>query len=224
MMVRLDCFAGCRHGACRLRRASHRRRAPRRPLRPRRRAGRAPAPKPELGTFGFDIAGMDTHGRCRATISTNMPTAPGPRTRRSRPTSPTTACSPARRPVEGADPRRSSRKRPRIRHSKIGIAYASFLDDGGDRGQGPGSVRALARARSRALKSQGRLCRRCSPRPTRIGIGTPFGRASSARTTSSRDRYVTAMVQARPRHARPRLLSVGRAEARRASAPNISSI
>ena len=82
--------------------------------------------------------------RARATISTGSPTALGPRTRRSRPTSRTTACSPssticrasARKTIieeQAKDPEQQDRRRLRQLHGR-----------GRGRGQGPRPDRAMA--------------------------------------------------------------------------------
>ena len=205
------------------------RRAPRSPVaRPSSRRRRRP-PSPKLrrrppkrragaqagisATFGFDKAGMDRDRPRRATISTATPTAPGRRPRRSRPTSRTTACSPCSTICRASAPATIIEEAAKDPNSKIGAAYASFLDKAAIEAKGLAPFEPWLNE-VRGLKSKARACRRSIAEADRMGIGTPFAGFVSQDDKDARPLYPE-LLPGRHRHAGPRLLSVERSQARR---------
>ncbi len=109
----------------------------------------------------------------RATISTIMPTAPGRRTRRSRRTSRLTACSACWTTCRAAALARSSTRRRTIRGSKIGNAYASFLDTATIEAKGLAPIQPWLN-RINGLQSKAGYAA-LAAEAARNGIGGPIG-------------------------------------------------
>ena len=120
----------------------------------------------------------------------------------------------ARRSVARAHARDLIEEAAKDPDSRIGAAYASFMDEAARRGEGPGAVPARGSSEIRgaalARPSYAALYAAAEPHRRRHARSA----ASSARTTSSPTNISCRMVQ-RPRHARPRLLSVERRQAGR---------
>ena len=212
-MIRLIALLGRKHRACRLHRAPPAAVAPPPRRRPRqRRAAPPPAPKPELGTFGFDTAGMDTsvlpgdnfYQYANGTWAKNTPI-------------------PADKSNYGMFTKLddlSQRAHPRDHRgsgqgsgSRIGDRLSSFLD------------RPRSRPRAWRRSSHGSTrSRRSAPRPAMPQLVCQGRRASASaapfgvfvgQDDKNPDRYITELRPGRPRHARPRLLSVDRCQAGR---------
>ena len=181
-MIRVSCvrfghhrLAGCATHAAALRRRRRRSRRPR-----RRRPNRRRRPSRNMAPSASTPPAWTRASR-PATISIVTPTAPGRRTRRSRRQVELRHVHRPRRSVARADPRRSSRtgqgpEQPDRRR------LCELHGRGGDRGEGPDPVRAVARPRSAALKSKAGLAELdARGRPHRHR--QPVRRRSSARTT-----------------------------------------
>ena len=154
-----------------------------------------------------------TRASRRATISSNMRTAPGRRTRRSRPTSRATACSTCSTTCRRERTRGIIEEQAKDPNSRIGNAYASFMDEAARRGEGPGAVRAVAE-RGPRRSSRRRISPKLYSDADRLGIDIPY-RMFVGQDRKASDRYALNVLAGRPRDARPRLLSVERSEARR---------
>ena len=112
---------------------------------------------------------------CRAIISSNSPTAPGPRPRRSPPTSPTMACSPCSticRATARAALIEEAAKDPEQPHRR---GLCQLHGRSRARGEGPG--RRSTRGSSKIRGAQARLpsFRKIYAAASRLGVGTPFG-------------------------------------------------
>ena len=171
-MVRM--FASCagHDRACRLRDCRHR-------LRQSRCAGACGGAR---GAAGAEAAiwhlrlrhgGHGPQRRPGRRFLSNLPTAPGPRTRRfPADKSRLRHVQRARRSVAGSGRGRSSKSRRRIRTARSATPIASFMDEARDRGEGPDAVRAVAERDPRHQVEDGSR-RRFMPTPTGSASASP---------------------------------------------------
>ena len=166
----------------------------------------------ELGTFGFDTAGMDKtvlpgdnfYQYANGTWARNTPIPADKSNYGMFTTLDDLSKERTRAIIEEAakDP-----------NSKIGNAYNSFLDTAAIEAKGLAPIQPWL-DRGQGPQQQVAAMPRLPPRPTGSASGIPFG-LFVGQDDKNPDRYVTAISPGRHRHARPRLLSVGRSEDRR---------
>ena len=153
----------------------------------------APAPKPQIGDYGFDTTGMDTascpgdnfYQYANGTWAKNTPI-------------------PADKSNYGMFTMLDDLSRDRTAtliedaakdpNSRIGAVYASFMDEAGDRGEGPGAAQAVARPDPRALKIKAGLPQIYAA-AGRLGVGTPFG-GFVGQDDKAPDQYILSSFQA----------------------------
>ena len=156
-------------------------------------AGAGPAPRPSRNMApSASTRPAWTQRRARRRFLPSTPTVPGRRTRRSRPTSRTTACSPSsticREQRTATIIEDQAKDDP---NSRIGDGLRELHGRGGDRGEGPGADRAVARPgprRSSRGGLAGALCRgrRARHRHPRSAVRRPGRRKASDRICAER--------------------------------------
>ena len=151
-----------------------------------------PAPKPQIGTFGFDAPAW-TRPSSRGTISTNSPTAPGPKTRRSPPTSRTGVRSPILQDLSQQRTRDLLDAAKDDPNSKIGTAYSSFLDEAAVEAKGLAPIEPWLN-QIRGLKSRAGYAA-LSAKAARNGITGLFGGGVGQDDRNS-DAYIVGLQQA----------------------------
>ena len=172
----------------------------------------ADANRPQIGDFGFDMAGRDTAVQPGRRLLRLRQRQLGEDDRRSPPIARPTACSTSFRICRCERTRDDPRRRRKQPGNKTGDFYASFMDEAAVNAKGIAPVKpwlaAIAGAKDKtALAAEmGKLQRQ--------GVGGLFG-VGVDQDDKAPDHLYRQLPPGRARAARPRLLPEGRRQARR---------